>query len=134
MLSRLLLSRTRAGAALDLERLCIIPGKAAWALSIDCVVFAGGGGLVDALSVAVRAALADAQIPAVRVDEGIEDATAADIEVDHDAALRLDVSNLPVVVTASQVCVRSACGAPGCCFCQRDARTLLLCSLRCLRS
>lgn len=112
VLQRLLLSRTRAGAALDLERLCIIPGKAVWALSIDCVVFSGGGGLVDALSLAIRAALADTALPAVRVDEGIEDATAADIEVDHDATLAVDVSNLPVVVTACQV--RTQRNVPDC--------------------
>lgn len=104
ILRRLLLSRTRAGAALDLERLCIIPGVAVWALNIDCVVLSGGGGLVDALSVSVRTALADATLPAVQVDEAIEDATAADIEINHDATVSIDVSNLPVVVTACEVC------------------------------
>eukprot|EP00892_Ulva_mutabilis_P004670 jgi/Ulvmu1/2575/UM014_0026.1 len=105
VLQRLLLSRTRAGAALDLGSLCIIPGTAVWQLSVDCVVFAAGGGLVDALALAVRAALAAAAVPAVKVDDGIEDATAEDIEVDPDAAavLRLDVSNLPIVVTACQL-------------------------------
>ena len=105
VLRRLLLSRTRDGAALDLESLCIIPGKAVWRLSVDCIVFAAGGGLVDALALAVRAALADTAVPTVRVDQGIEDATADDIEVDPDASavLRLDVSNLPIIVTACQV-------------------------------
>lgn len=78
---------------------------------MDCIVLAAGGALVDALSFAIWAALRDTLLPAVSVADNIEDASAADIEVDDDpyAGLRLDVARLPVVLGVCQVRALQAC-------------------------
>jgi len=55
------------GGAIRRKRLCIIPGRKCWILNIDCVVFSTDGNLVDALALAVRAALRTSMIPAVSV-------------------------------------------------------------------
>ena len=52
----------RAGAALDMSQLCIQRGKTCWLLQCDALVLNADGSVLDALSVAARAALADARV------------------------------------------------------------------------
>lgn len=104
-LTRLLLTRGDKGPAIDLCALCIIRGTACWALYIDCIVMAAGGSPLMALCAGIHKALQDTRVPRVSVDDAIEDASAEDIEVDLDAiaGVPVDVSRLPVVLTACQV-------------------------------
>ncbi len=55
------------GRAIRKEKLCIIPGKKCWVLSVDCVVFSTSGSLLDALALCLRAALRTTLIPAITV-------------------------------------------------------------------
>ncbi|KAI7838664.1 hypothetical protein COHA_007467 [Chlorella ohadii] len=112
----------RAGGV-DLSTLSIVSGKTCWVLYVDALLLNIGGNLHDALSVAAKAALADAKIPKVEVVQG-EDPTdepgyevdddpqwfslylyEPDYEVDDDPqqAQRLDVSRVPLCVTVSQI-------------------------------
>lgn len=54
-----------AGAALDMTQLCIQRHKTCWVLQVDALVLNAEGSLLDALSIAVKAALADTKIPKV---------------------------------------------------------------------
>ena len=43
--------------AIDMTKLCIVPGKICWVIYIDAMILDSGGNLFDAISVATRAAL-----------------------------------------------------------------------------
>ncbi|XP_002157039.2 exosome complex component RRP42 [Hydra vulgaris] len=95
------LQNTFSGA-IDLEKLCIIPGKACWILYIDALVLECGGNLFDALSIAVKAALHNTRIPTLSIiGEGAEKS----IEVSDDPynSTPIDVSNIPILVTLNKV-------------------------------
>jgi hypothetical protein len=108
-LKQLLLARDAAGPALGLRRLSVAAGRVCWRLSLDCVALAAGSPLVDALGAAARLALRDVRVPAAAVaaaDAGPDIILgAADVDVDGDAsaAVALDISQLPLIVSACQV-------------------------------
>jgi len=89
-------------SAIDLEALCILPGKQCWVLYIDALVLECGGNLFDSLSLAVKAALHNTRIPNVTVstDEG-----GVELEISDDPhdCRRLDISSIPVTVTMSKI-------------------------------
>ncbi|PRW60343.1 exosome complex component RRP42 [Chlorella sorokiniana] len=94
----------RAGGV-DLSALSIVSGKTCWVLYVDALLLNIGGNLHDALSVAAKAALADAKIPKVEVVQGEDPTDEPDYEVDDDPqqAQRLDVARVPLCVTVSQI-------------------------------
>jgi hypothetical protein len=53
-------------SSLDLGALVVLSGKTVWAVHADCLVLNDGGGVLGALSVAARAALAVTRLPKVR--------------------------------------------------------------------
>lgn len=55
------------GGSLDLKSLCVLPGKTCWVVYVDALLLNDGGNVLDALSIAARAALALTRIPKVRV-------------------------------------------------------------------
>lgn len=59
-----LLVRSRA---FDLRQLCLLRGEQCWTLYIDVLVLSADGSLVDATSLATKAALLDTKLPAVAV-------------------------------------------------------------------
>ena len=61
-----LLSRLVLPHAVDYPRLVVWPGRYVWRLSIDVVVLRADGCVLDACSIAIRAALVDARLPRVR--------------------------------------------------------------------
>ncbi|KAJ8041464.1 Exosome complex exonuclease RRP42 [Holothuria leucospilota] len=88
---------------LDFESLCIIPGQCCWVLYIDIVLLECGGNLLDAMSLAVKAALANTRIPKVTVlrdSEGGEDIEVSD---DPDGYHTLEISKVPLFVTLSKI-------------------------------
>ncbi len=59
----------RSSRTLDLERLCIIPGKRVWVIYVDVYVLNHNGNMIDASGLAVLSALLTAKIPVVKVSE-----------------------------------------------------------------
>lgn len=94
-----------AGAALDMSRLGIQKGKTCWALRCDCLVLSADGSVLDALSIAVKAALADCRIPEVTAVAGPNHGDPTELELDDDPekCWRLDVSGVPLVQTVTRV-------------------------------
>ncbi|MEM5797943.1 MAG: exosome complex protein Rrp42 [Candidatus Aenigmatarchaeota archaeon] len=54
----------RESKAIDMQKLCIVPGEQAWAVFIDIHTINHAGNLMDAAVLAAVAALSDAKIPA----------------------------------------------------------------------
>jgi len=91
------------GCAIDLTALSIVPGKRCWSLLVDGLVVSADGNLLDALSIATKAALADLRIPRMEVTMG-EDGEEPDLELDDDPELAasLDTTRVPLILTISQ--------------------------------
>lgn len=92
-----------SGAAIDLSTLRIVDGKTCWVLCIDGLVLSSDGNLLDALSIAVKAALRNTGLPKVEVVAGGAEDEDPEIEVDDEESSQLDVSNAPVIITLTKV-------------------------------
>jgi exosome complex component RRP42 len=94
-----------AGAALDMAALGIQKGKTAWVLQVDALVLNAEGSLLDALSIAVKAALADTKIPKVTAvaGPGAEDPMELELDDDPEECARLDVAGVPLIVSLTRV-------------------------------
>ncbi|CAL5227658.1 g10664 [Coccomyxa viridis] len=93
------------GSALDLRALSIVSGRTCWVLCIDALVLACDGSLLDALSIAVRAALQNTRIPLVEVGATEDPDEEPELELDDDPAnaKQVDVSRVPIIVTVCQM-------------------------------
>ena len=95
------------GVALDWRTLGVIPGRRAWVLGCDALVLSHDGALLDALSVAIKAALADTVLPELLVTAPGADTAATQggqSEFELGNAMRhLDVRSVPVIVTVSRI-------------------------------
>ncbi|KAJ7569441.1 hypothetical protein O6H91_01G078100 [Diphasiastrum complanatum] len=93
-----------AGAAIDLTTLIVIEGKVCWELYIDGLVLSSDGNILDALSIAVKAALSNTGIPKVQVMGGLS-LEEADFELSDNPEefSHLDTAQVPVTVTISKV-------------------------------
>jgi exosome complex component RRP42 len=92
-----------AAAPLDLRQLSLVAGKAAWALTVDVLVLSADGAVLDALSLAVKAALADTELPtaaAAAPGAGGDDAggDADDFELSEETAA-LDAARAPLYLS-----------------------------------
>lgn len=80
----------------------ISPGQQCWILYIDALILEWSGGMLDTLSLGVRAALLSTLIPKLTVTgEGDE----MEIEISdnpHDST-RVEAANAPIIVTLTQV-------------------------------
>ncbi|CAG8617556.1 15399_t:CDS:2, partial [Racocetra fulgida] len=56
-------------AGLNLEKLCIIPGKACWIVYIDALVLDYAGNIVDTMFMTTRAALFNTQVPKAIIND-----------------------------------------------------------------
>lgn len=56
-------NRPPAGGGLDLSQLSIVAGKTCWVLYCDALVLNMDGNVLDALGLAVKAALSDTRVP-----------------------------------------------------------------------
>lgn len=101
---RLTLAKTYSSPkCLDLESLAVIPGRQVWVLYVDVLVLECGGSLLDAVAVAVKAALYDLKIPKVSVT--VDENGQPEIEVSDDPfdVTKLNIANVPCLVTLSKV-------------------------------
>lgn len=93
----------RSPKCLDLKSLVVIPGQQVWVLNVDILILECGGTLMDAISVAVKAALYDLKIPkvTVKVDENGD----PEVEVSGDPfdIEKLSIANVPCFITLLKV-------------------------------
>ncbi|KAI8868280.1 hypothetical protein GQ42DRAFT_164239 [Ramicandelaber brevisporus] len=96
------------GSGIDLKALCVIPNKVRWVLHVDALVLDYDGNLLDALTIAARAALANTRLPKVIVAsaDGSEDSDEVEYEVVDDPAASTPVAGwetVPVSVTLNLI-------------------------------
>ncbi|XP_066147804.1 exosome complex component RRP42 [Euwallacea fornicatus] len=102
-LSNILSSAYGSYKTLDLRKLCILKGKKCWKLLVDILILECGGNLFDAVSLAVKAALYNTQVPkiqAVNVDGDNVEIEVSDNVFDCES---LDITNAPVLVTVCKI-------------------------------
>ena len=87
----------RSSRAVDLEKLCIIPGKKAYILFLDIYVLNYDGNLVDASALAALAALLDTKLFGYQVTEN------GNVVLDRSIWKPLEVQDYPVAVTVANV-------------------------------
>ncbi|NXX90886.1 EXOS7 protein, partial [Centropus bengalensis] len=87
----------------DLKSLCINPREHCWVLYVDVLLLQCGGNLFDAISIAVKAALFNTRIPKVRVLEDEEGSKEIELSDDPYDCIRLNVDNVPCIVTLSKI-------------------------------
>jgi len=117
-ISRVLARAYQSPNVLDLTKLCILAGRTCWILYVDILVLEVGGNLFDAVSLAVKAALASTKIPVVSVTA--VDGGEPEIELSDDpyTATRLDVTRAPVLVTTTRIgnhCIVDSTPEEECC-------------------
>lgn len=99
----LLGGKSGAGAGIDLSTLKVVEGKTCWDLYIDGLVLSSDGNLLDALAIAIKAALSNTGIPKVEVVPAASPDQQADINISDDEFSYLDTSGVPVIVTLTKV-------------------------------
>ncbi|PFH34610.1 3' exoribonuclease family, domain 1 domain-containing protein [Besnoitia besnoiti] len=102
-------------SAIDRKKLCLVPGKLIWKVFADCVVLKAGGCLLDAISLAVHAALRTTVLPCVFVDdeegeEGEDGDTFGPISIRCDeregAGEPFPAEDVPIIVTVGEIANR----------------------------
>lgn len=80
-------------------------GKTCWVLYVDALLLNMDGAVLDAISIAVKAALADTRVPRVELVQTEDPADEPEYEVDDDPerATRLDVGHVPVTLGVCQL-------------------------------
>ncbi|KFP84393.1 PREDICTED: exosome complex component RRP42, partial [Acanthisitta chloris] len=89
--------------SVDLKSLCINPREHCWVLYIDVLVLECGGNIFDAISIAVKAALFNTRIPKVHVLEDEEGSKEIELSDDPYDCIRLNVDEVPCIVTLSKI-------------------------------
>jgi len=57
-------------SCIDLSALCVVPGKRVWVVFVDVMIIGHGGNLLDAMAIAVKAAMLTADMPKLTVTKG----------------------------------------------------------------
>ncbi|CAF2989956.1 unnamed protein product [Rotaria sp. Silwood2] len=88
----------------DLTQLCVVKGHHCWLVHVDISVLRYEGNLHDACSFAMKAALSETKVPALKVTHD-EETNEVSVDVCDDPYEYgvLDVSNLPVLITVGQI-------------------------------
>ncbi|KAJ8985901.1 hypothetical protein NQ317_010658 [Molorchus minor] len=87
----------------DLKKLCILKGKKCWKVYVDILLLECGGNLFDAVSLAVKAALWNTQVPLVKQID--IDGNNVEIKVSEELydCRKLDVEKAPILVTVCKI-------------------------------
>ncbi|XP_057866562.1 uncharacterized protein LOC131074031 [Cryptomeria japonica] len=99
----LLGGKSGAGAGIDLSNLKVVEGKFCWDLYIEGLVLSSDGNFLDALAIAIKAALSNTCIPKVEVVPGALPDQQEDVDISDDEFSHLDTSGVPVIVTLTKV-------------------------------
>jgi len=102
-ISRILSSSYECPDVLNLEPLCILPGKHCWILYVDILVLEVGGNLYDAVSMAVKSALYSTKIPVVSVTAIDGGEPELELSSDPFSHTRLKVDKAPLLVTMVRI-------------------------------
>ncbi|KAF5908054.1 exosome complex component RRP42, partial [Clarias magur] len=89
--------------SLDLHSLCICPGEHCWVLYVDVLLLQCDGNLFDAMSIAIKAALFSTRIPRVHISEDEEGGKEIELSDDPYDCMRLNVENVPCIVTLCKI-------------------------------
>ncbi len=95
-LARVIDRSLRKSNAVDLTKLCLIPGKSVWIAWVDIYVLNHDGNLIDASALATSAALLTSKIPKAEV-EGDK------VKVIYEERLPPPLTSLPVTVTVAKI-------------------------------
>ncbi|CAG9841138.1 unnamed protein product [Diabrotica balteata] len=102
-ISNTLSSAYSSPLAFDLRKLCILNGRKCWKIYVDILILECGGNLFDAVSLAVKAALWNTQVPLVKnvnIDGNNVEINVSDELYD---CKRLEVQNAPIMVTVCKI-------------------------------
>ncbi len=88
---------------LDLKSLCVVERQHCWVLYVDVLILECGGNLFDAVSMAVKAALYNTKLPAVRVSCAESGDMELELPDDPYDCTCLDVTRVPTLVTLNKV-------------------------------
>lgn len=94
-LARIVDRGIRGAKMIDMEKLCIIPGKKVWIIWVDIFILDHCGNLIDASALATLCALMTAKLPKTEI---IGD----DIKI-LDEYIPLPISNLPITITLAKI-------------------------------
>lgn len=94
-LARVVDRGVRESKAIDLEKLCLEPGKRVLVVFIDVYVLNHDGNLIDASALAALAALVNAKMPKYEIDEG-------EVSV-KPGYIPLPIRNHPIAVTFAKI-------------------------------
>ncbi|CAG8738003.1 5999_t:CDS:2 [Racocetra persica] len=91
-------------AGLNLEKLCIIPGKACWVVYIDALVLDYAGNIVDTMFMTTRAALFNTQVPKAIINDLGDGEVEFDLSEDVEEWERIEGwEHVPVSVTLNKI-------------------------------
>jgi exosome complex component RRP42 len=94
-LSRVVDRGVRESKMLDLDKLCLIPGKIVYTIFVDCSIINSDGNLLDATSYAVVSALLSCKLPVYEVQ--------GDKVVDTGNIMPPPITTIPISVTAVRI-------------------------------
>ncbi|XP_061839396.1 exosome complex component RRP42 [Nerophis lumbriciformis] len=89
--------------SVDLKSLCISEGEHCWVLYVDVLLLQCDGNLYDAISIAIKAALYSTKIPKVNMSYDEEGGKEIELSDDPYDCMRLNVENIPCIVTLCKV-------------------------------
>jgi len=95
-LARVIDRSLRKAEAVDLSKLCLVPGKSVWIAWIDIYVLNHDGNLIDASALATSAALLSSRIPQADVEE-------ERVKVNYEDKVPPPLSKMPVTVTIAKI-------------------------------
>jgi exosome complex component RRP45 len=98
-LMRLLERAIRKSQAIDLEALCVVPGKGVWSVRCDLTVTDHRGNLTDAAVVAALAALRHLRLPGTAVSGSGDDADVAVLPAEQAEPQPLVFHHMPIAAT-----------------------------------
>lgn len=102
-ISNTLSSAYHSPKVFDLRKLCIVKGKKCWKLYVDILLLECGGNLFDAVSLAVKAALWNTQVPLIREVDMDGNNINLNVSDNLNDCQKLDVQNAPVMVTVCKI-------------------------------
>ncbi|CAH0546206.1 unnamed protein product [Brassicogethes aeneus] len=102
-LSNSLSTAYQSSRAFDLSKLCILKGRKCWKIYVDILLLECGGNLFDAVSLAVKAALWNAQLPLVKSVHVDGNNIEMDVSEELYDCQKLDIKNAPVMVTVCKI-------------------------------
>ena len=93
----------RNNNVIDLESLCVVPQKHCWIVHVDVLILEYGGNILDAISIAVKAALYNTDIPNLEVSTGDEGELEINLPDDPLDVKQISTNNCPVLITLSRI-------------------------------